>query len=112
MPLISWATHVIQWHLKNPKADSQWIVDYTEADRAVWTDKLGNLVLISRRKNAAQGNLDYQLKKEKYFQKNVEVFPNSIRIYQKYQTWALHDLGMNHNRVISDLLDTYKRQQP
>lgn len=108
-PAIASIEHILP---QNPKADSQWIVDYTEADRAVWTDKLGNLVLISRRKNAAQGNLDYQLKKEKYFQKNVEVFPNSIRIYQKYQTWALHDLGMNHNRVISDLLDTYKRQQP
>ena len=66
-----------------------------------------NLVLISRRKNTAQGNLDYQKKKDRYFKKNVEVFPNSIRVYQNYQTWTLDDLKHNHEEVITALLKAY-----
>lgn len=93
---------------QNPKDGSQWTQDYAPADRDEWTDKLGNLVLISRRKNTSQGNSDYQKKKERYFQQNVEVFPNSIRIYQQYQTWTLNDLKKNHEEVISALLNVYR----
>jgi hypothetical protein len=94
---------------QNPYKDSQWEVDFTEADREEWTDKLGNLVLISRRKNTAQGNLDFDKKKEKYFTKNVEVFPNSIRIYQQYSTWTLADLKHNNEEVIEKLLKEYRK---
>lgn len=92
---------------QNPATDSQWCVDFTAKEREEWTDKLGNLVLISRRKNTAQGNLDYAKKKEKYFKKNVELFPNSIRIYQTYSTWKFEDLKKNHEEVISKLLEVY-----
>ena len=33
--------------------------DFTEEQWKEWTDRLGNLVLISKAKNAAQGRLDY-----------------------------------------------------
>lgn len=93
---------------QNPSTNSQWAKDFTEQDRDEWTDKLGNLVLISRRKNTAQGNYDYDKKKEKYFQKNVEVFPNSIRVYQNYSTWTLADLKKNHEEVIGKLMEGYR----
>lgn len=93
---------------QNPYNDSKWALDFSEEDRDEWTDKLGNLVLISRRKNTAQGNLDFDKKKEKYFTKNVEVFPNSIRVYQKYNTWTLDDLKQNHNEVINKILMEYR----
>jgi hypothetical protein len=85
------------------------VADFAEADREEWTDKLGNLVLISRRKNTAQGNLDFDKKKEKYFTKNVEVFPNSIRIYQQYSTWTLADLKHNNEETIEKLLKEYRK---
>lgn len=44
-------------------------MEKTDAERAEWTDKDGNLVLISRRKNTSQGNLDFEKKKTKYFRK-------------------------------------------
>lgn len=59
---------------QNPSADSAWVVDFTDSDRDEWTDKLGNLALISRRKNSSQGNLDFSEKMKKYFEKNIEVF--------------------------------------
>lgn len=84
-PMIPQAIASIEHILpRNPSADSQWVKDFSAAEREEWTNKLGNLVLISRRKNTSQGNRDYVEKKEKYFEKNIEMFPNSIRIYQNY----------------------------
>ena len=85
---------------QNPYDGSQWKVDFADTDRDDWTDKLGNLVLISRRKNSAQGNKDYVDKKDKYFKNNVELFSNSVRIYNRYPTWKLSDLAKNHNEVL------------
>ena len=107
-PMIPQAIASIEHILpRNPSADSQWVKDFSAADREEWTNKLGNLVLISRRKNTAQGNRDYVEKKEKYFEKNIEMFPNSIRIYQNYPEWKLSDLKKNHSDVVTELLNVY-----
>lgn len=107
-PMIPQAIASIEHILpRNPSADSQWVKDFPAAEREEWTNKLGNLVLISRRKNTAQGNRDYVEKKEKYFKKNIEVFPNSIRIYQNYPEWKLSDLKKNHSDVVTELLKAY-----
>lgn len=88
---------------QNPNNESKWKVDFTDADRENWTNKLGNLVLISRRKNSAQGNKEYADKKNKYFKNNVELFSNSIRIYIQYSTWTLGDLKKNHDEVLQKI---------
>lgn len=107
-PMIPQAIASIEHILpRNPSADSQWVKDFSAAEREEWTNKLGNLVLISRRKNTAQGNRDYVEKKEKYFEKNIEMFPNSIRIYQNYPEWKLFDLKKNHSDVVTELLNVY-----
>lgn len=85
---------------QNPGDNSKWKMEFTDTDREDWVNKLGNLVLISRRKNSAQGNKEYADKKEKYFKNNVELFSNSIRIYNQYPTWTLADLTKNHNEVL------------
>ena len=85
---------------QNPSTKSQWKRDFTDNDRENWTNKLGNLVLISRRKNSTQGNKEYIDKKGKYFKNNVELFSNSVRIYNQYSTWSLADLSKNHNEVL------------
>ena len=107
-PMIPQAIASIEHILpRNPSADSQWVKDFSAAEREEWTNKLGNLVLISRRKNTSQGNRDYVEKKEKYFEKNIEIFPNSIRIYQNYPEWKLSDLKKNHSDVVTELLNVY-----
>lgn len=88
---------------QNPHDNSQWKTDFTDLEREEWTDKLGNLVLISRRKNSAQGNKKFADKKDKYFKNNVELFSNSIRIYNQYSTWTLTDLEKNHNEVLDKI---------
>jgi hypothetical protein len=85
---------------QNPQEDSQWCKDFSEKERAEWTNRLGNLVLISRRKNSSQGRSDFTVKKEKYFRKNVETFPNSLRVIQKPK-WDLTILKTHHAEVVS-----------
>lgn len=87
---------------QNPKGNSQWRKDFAHEEREMWTHRLGNLVLISRRKNSSQGRLDFAQKKAKYFKHNVEVFPNSVRVMQK-DHWDLATLKAHHNEVIEKL---------
>lgn len=88
---------------QKPYDGGQWKADFTDADRDEWTNKLGNLVLISRRKNSAQGNKEYADKKDKYFKNNVELFSNSVRVYNQFLTWNLADLKKNQTDVISKI---------
>lgn len=85
---------------QKPNDGSQWKKEFSDSERNEWTNKLGNLVLISRRKNSAQSNKDYADKKDKYFKNNVELFSNSVRIYNQYQTWKLADLKSNNKEVL------------
>ena len=92
---------------QTPAAGSQWRSDFSDLDREKWTNRLGNLILLSRRKNAAQSNLDYLQKKKKYFIKNVELFSNSVRIFNTYNTWTLEDLQKNHKNTLSKIFTSY-----
>lgn len=85
---------------QTPDSSSQWCKDFSEEDRQVWTDRMGNLVLISRRKNSSQGRLDFKTKKEKYFKSNVEIFPNSMRAMQ-CEVWNMETLLKSHQNVIN-----------
>ena len=91
---------------QNPKDASQWIQDFTDEQREEWTHKLGNLVLISRRKNTGQGRLDFADKKTKYFTNSIESFPNSLRIMQK-STWSPYDIVANHKELINLIKQHY-----
>lgn len=63
-PIIS-IEHVLP---QNPKADSNWTTHFPdENERESLTHCLGNLVLLSRRKNAMAQNYDFDKKKMKYF---------------------------------------------
>lgn len=92
---------------QTPKIDSQWQKDFSEEDHNYAKDRLGNLVLLSRRKNSSQNNRDYADKKQKYFQGNIELFSNSIRIFQQYPTWTVTDFSNNHAYVKTKLLEHF-----
>lgn len=92
---------------QNPRAESQWARDFTEEERYEWTNKLGNLMLLSRRKNSSLSNLDYADKSKRYFEKNIELFSNSVNIYQKHKTWTLKDLTDNHAEIMRRLKESY-----
>ncbi len=91
---------------QNPKEGSEWLNNFSEGERKEWTNKIGNLVLISRRKNASQGNLEYFKKKKKYFEKNIETFPNVIRVL-KNNTWSMTELRENQELTLKKLEEYY-----
>ncbi len=92
---------------QTPDNASQWVKDFDDVERDLWTDKLGNLILLSRRKNTSQGNLDYSKKKTKYFTGNIELFSNSVRLLSKFDTWYLEDVKINHLESVKKILDLY-----
>ena len=64
-------------------------------------------MLLSRRKNSSLSNLDYADKAKRYFDKNIELFSNSVNIYQKHKTWTLKDLTDNHEEIMRRLKESY-----
>ena len=91
---------------QNPAEDSQWRKDFTDVQRQEWTDRLGNLVLITTNKNTSQGNSDYALKKTKYFAKKITTCPNSLRVL-KNEKWTPAELMANHAEVLSKIRQHY-----
>ena len=92
---------------QDPEAGSQWVKDFSEDERSKLTDILGNLVLITRRKNASQGRIDYSKKKERYFKKNIDTCPNSLRVLQENDRWTPIELSENHEETITELMTHY-----
>ena len=55
---------------RNPERNSQWLRNFPdEEERTEWTDRLANLVLLSRTKNSSAQNYDFDRKKREYFQR-------------------------------------------
>lgn len=96
---------------QTPADDSQWVKDFSEAEREEWTDRLGNLVLISTKKNTSQGRLDYADKQAKYFTKAITTCPNSLRVL-KSPKWTPAELKSNHSEVIQALTTHYGISHP
>lgn len=92
---------------QNPAENSQWVKEFNTELRDEWTHKLGNLVLITRRKNASQGRLDFTEKVKKYFEKNIDTCPNSLRVLTKYDQWTLAELKENHSTILNKIQEQY-----
>jgi hypothetical protein len=95
---------------QTPDGSSQWLKNFTPEQCNEWTDKLGNLVLITRRKNSSQGNLDYEQKKIKYFEKNIDTCPNSLRVLNKYGAWTPTEVAENQLTVLTKLEQYFVRR--
>ena len=89
---------------QNPNDDSLWKKDFTDVEREEWTDRIGNLVLISRRKNSSQGNFDYADKHRKYFKNNIELFPAIVKLFEINKEWKLTNLLNRQNEIVNLLV--------
>ncbi|WP_040259333.1 DUF262 domain-containing protein [Pseudomonas massiliensis] len=91
---------------QNPGGTSQWVKDFNEEQRETWLHRLGNLMLLSRRKNTSLGNLDFASKRVRYFEDRVESLPNSQRLLAM-GSFALADLEVRHKDLLHRLTDSY-----
>lgn len=93
---------------QTPDPNSNWLINFTEDERVNYTHKIGNLIIIGRRKNSSLGNLEYQQKRQKYFNKNIGSFARSLKLYNDYQTqWTSVEYKQNQENVIKDLKDIF-----
>ena len=70
---------------QTPPAGSQWFDWFPEEDeRASWVHRIGNLALLTRRKNSAASNYDFDKKKREYFCRNgISPFPITTQVLGK-----------------------------
>ncbi|NHV46057.1 MAG: DUF262 domain-containing protein [Candidatus Verstraetearchaeota archaeon] len=91
---------------QNPAENSEWVKIFTKDQRDEWTNKLGNLVLLSGRKNSRAQNYDFKRKKEVYFKPKCTPF----RITQELENvneWNIENLSSRHKRLIEKCISIY-----
>lgn len=71
-----------------------------------WLHKLGNIVMLDRKKNSSMSNSCYNIKKEKY-KKDIENRNNTNSVFMKYDYWDINTIKDNHKRVVSQLINYY-----
>lgn len=65
---------------QNPDSSSQWVKDFSEEERELYTHSLANLTLLKGTKNSQASNLDFKDKKEIYMETlSSEVGKNLLR---------------------------------
>lgn len=93
---------------QNPKEGSQWLEWFSDDEREQWTHRLGNLVLLNKRKNSQARNYDFDYKKKSYFLKNgVSVFALTTGVLQETK-WTPNVVMRRHTELIRLLEDTWK----
>ena len=95
---------------RNPSNDSNWFRLFpTKEIREKYVNRLGNLVLLSRGKNIAAENFDFEMKKQKYFFSNGLSTPfvttNELR---DYTDWTQGRIEQRQSRLISKLQELWR----
>lgn len=87
---------------QRPGLDSKWRRDFTDIERSTLVNRLGNLVLLNRRKNSQAGNEDFTTKKETYFKtaKGVSVFSVTTQVIAKPE-WTPTTIAARQEELLS-----------
>lgn len=91
---------------QTPPASSLWMKDYSAEQQECWLHRVGNLMLLSRRKNTSLGNLDFNDKKMRYFEDRVESLPNSQRVLS-LPSFGPNELLSRHRDLLQRLEQSY-----
>jgi hypothetical protein len=73
---------------QTPRSNSEWLTNFPTVEERKWTHRLGNLVLLPRRKNSEASNFDFGKKKSQYFtsKKGVSTFALTSQVLSE-STW-------------------------
>ena len=100
-PIIS-VEHVLP---QNPSKGSVWLKWFpVEEERTQYTHRIGNLALLSRKKNAQAQNYDFDKKKEGYFatSKGVSPFALTTQVLQKTE-WTPAIINQRQKELLQKL---------
>jgi uncharacterized protein with ParB-like and HNH nuclease domain len=93
---------------RTPTKDSSWVQLFTDQQRIDWTNKLGNLVLLSRKKNSQAQNMDFEKKKQVYFLSGKKSTDFTItKELKDTPNWTFDELEKRHNSFKTALFDIY-----
>ena len=87
---------------QNPPADSEWIRWFPDPTiRATVVHQIGNLVLLTRKKNSAASNFNFSYKKIAYFTKGgVSPFALTTQVLQ-YQIWTPEIVSLRQKDLLA-----------
>ncbi len=101
---------------QQPGSSSQWVKDFSEEERGLYTHSLANLTLLGGTKNAQASNLDFKEKKEIYMGNAVKLgkdkrgrekpfkvmtcYKMTIEIAHKYTEWTPKSLEKRKEELI------------
>ncbi|WP_137698242.1 DUF262 domain-containing protein [Ruminiclostridium herbifermentans] len=91
---------------QNPKEDSEWTRTFDSNSRNELTHKLGNLVLLSRKKNSAANNIDFKEKIIKYYSNGITDFEITREI-KDYSIWNHSSIQSRQVKQLNRILDIY-----
>jgi Protein of unknown function DUF262/Protein of unknown function (DUF1524) len=94
---------------QNPEPGSAWREKFTPAQRAEWTHRLANLVLLNRTKNPEAGRLAFGKKKEKYFSgpHGVATFALTVGVLTE-KDWTPDILKDRQTSLLNTLIAEWK----
>ena len=94
---------------QNPPANSEWIRWFTPVERESWVHRLGNLTLLSRRKNSQAQNYDFGKKKDKYFYTDTGTSPFQLTTQVLGRSdWTPAVLQSRQTQLINTLKQTWR----
>ncbi|MHA1231527.1 MAG: DUF262 domain-containing protein [Candidatus Helarchaeota archaeon] len=89
---------------QNPKPNSQWTKDFSPEEIKEWKDKIGNLILISKKKNSKLSNLDFNEKKKRYLKGRIDPFPSN-RLFNQYKQWTIDEIKKRQKEIVDCLVN-------
>lgn len=88
-------------HILPQKMTNQyWTERFSETEHKLWTHKLGNLTLLSGKKNSSAQNFDFQRKKEFYNKKNLKVSFDLTKDVCSEDDWIVERLRERQNKLL------------
>jgi hypothetical protein len=93
---------------QTPAPDGQWTAWFPDAAvRTSWVHRLGNLALLSRKKNSQAQNFDFARKKKDYFTNKVSAFALTTEVLAQTE-WTLAVVEARQKRLVAELKKVWR----
>ena len=94
---------------QNPPEGSEWRAKFSDEERTFWTHRLGNLLLLNRRKNSQASNLAFATKKSSYFKPEAGIAPFAVTVQVlNHDEWTPEVVERRQRENVALLTDEWK----
>lgn len=88
---------------QKPLGSSQWGSEWSDEEREMWVNRLGNLCLLNQAKNSAASNLNFDDKKRVY---EETIFPLT-KMITKNSRWTPETVEAHHNWILESIVKEF-----